>query len=45
MKRFKTVDEFLDAEKRWPMELRRLREILLSNKKLIETVKWGAHDR
>ncbi|MDX1503780.1 MAG: YdeI/OmpD-associated family protein [Thermoanaerobaculia bacterium] len=40
MKRFETVDDFLDAQTHWAGELRRLREILLSCG-LEETVKWG----
>ncbi len=40
MKRFRTVDEFLRAERQWPNELNRLCEILRATR-LEETVKWG----
>ena len=41
MKRFKTVDDYIDNNELWPHELRRVREILLSTG-LTEEVKWGA---
>ena len=41
MKRYKTVDDYIDGNEMWPDELRRLREILLSTD-LVEEVKWGA---
>ena len=41
MKRYKTVDEYIDNAEHWQAELRRLREILLSTE-LDETVKWGS---
>lgn len=41
MKRYKTVDAYIDGVDRWQIELRHLREILQSTP-LVETVKWGA---
>ena len=41
MKRYKTVDDYIDNNEMWPNELRRLREILLTTG-LVEEVKWGA---
>lgn len=40
MKRFKTVDEYVDAQTTWKDEIRRLREILQATP-LTEEVKWG----
>lgn len=40
MKRYKTVDEYIESAEHWQAELIRLREILKSAP-LIETVKWG----
>ncbi len=40
MKRFKTVEEFLEAEQLWKDELIELREII-NETELVETVKWG----
>ena len=40
MKRFKTADEFYEADPNWKEELGALREILLETD-LVETVKWG----
>lgn len=40
MKRYKTVDEYIDNEEKWGDELRQLRAILNSTE-LEETVKWG----
>ncbi|NNE65715.1 MAG: hypothetical protein HKN33_04040 [Pyrinomonadaceae bacterium] len=40
MKRFKTADEFFEAEERYFEELALLREIVLETE-LAETVKWG----
>ncbi len=40
MKRFETVDEFIDSETQWKKELIALRRILNSTE-LEETVKWG----
>ncbi|MCB1023107.1 MAG: YdeI/OmpD-associated family protein [Acidobacteria bacterium] len=40
MKRFKTVDEFIDSETLWKKELSALRKIL-NKTELVETVKWG----
>ena len=40
MKRFKTVDEFIENATQWQEELIRLRQILVSTG-LTETVKWG----
>lgn len=40
MKRFKTVDAYIESEETWQAELNRLREILTSTE-LEETVKWG----
>ena len=41
MKRFKTVDEFIESSKEWNNELKKLRKIILKTE-LEETVKWGA---
>ncbi len=41
MKRFKTADEFIEAETQWQPELVKLRSVLCSTG-LEETVKWGA---
>lgn len=41
MKRYKTVDEYIESSEYWHDELLRLRKILQSTK-LDETVKWGA---
>jgi len=41
MKRFKTADDFFDAQERWKSELNQLRTVLLSSG-LEETIKWGA---
>ena len=41
MKRFKTVDDYIDKNELWPDELRRIREILLTTV-LTKEVKWGA---
>ena len=40
MKRYKTIDEFIDSQKQWKKELIALREIINSTE-LLETVKWG----
>ena len=40
MKRYKTVDEYIENAEHWQEELIRLREILNSTK-LVEAVKWG----
>lgn len=40
MKRFKTVDEFLESETLWKKELTSLRKILKKTE-LVETIKWG----
>ena len=40
MKRFKTVDDFMDSHEMWAKPLEKLREILLTTE-LNETVKWG----
>lgn len=40
MKRYTTVDEYIENATHWQPELIRLREILLSTP-LVETVKWG----
>lgn len=40
MKRYKTVEEFIENEKRWKDELITLREII-GETELVETVKWG----
>ena len=40
MKRYKTVDEYIDGAEQWQAELRQLRKILTSTR-LEETVKWG----
>ena len=41
MKRYKTVDAYIEGEEKWQKELVRLRQILTSTK-LEEEVKWGA---
>ena len=41
MKRFQSVDDYINNAEYWQAELIRLREILLTTK-LIETVKWGS---
>ncbi len=41
MKRFKTVDEYIDSNEQWRDELVTLRKIL-NTTELKETVKWGA---
>lgn len=41
MKRFKSVDEYIENAEQFQAELIRLREILCQTK-LVETVKWGA---
>ncbi|MDA7979390.1 MAG: DUF1801 domain-containing protein [Pirellulales bacterium] len=41
MKRYKTVDEYLDNQSQWQEELRELRAVVLSTE-LQECVKWGA---
>ena len=41
MKRFKSVDDYIEAAENWQEELRELRRILQSTK-LEETTKWGA---
>jgi len=41
MKKFKTVDEFIDSQTQWKKELMALRSILNSTE-LEETVKWGS---
>ena len=40
MKRYKTVNEYIEASDHWREELVQLRKVLLSSK-LEETVKWG----
>ena len=40
MKRYKTVDEYIEGAEHWQSELRQLRKILTSTD-LEETVKWG----
>ena len=40
MKKNKTVDEFIESEKRWRDELKTLREII-NETELVETLKWG----
>jgi len=41
LKRFKSVDDYIEDADAWTAELRRLREILQSTA-LVEDVKWGA---
>ena len=41
MKRYKTVDDYIEGAQQWQRELRRLRKILQSTG-LDETIKWGA---
>ena len=41
MKRYKTVDDYIDNADNWQAELKRLREILNSTA-LTEDVRWGA---
>ena len=41
MKRYKSVDAYIEGEEKWQKELVRLRQILTSTK-LEEEVKWGA---
>ncbi len=41
MKRYKTVDEFIDSAEQYQTELIQLRKILLGTA-LTEEVKWGA---
>lgn len=40
MKRYKTVDDYIDGSERWQDELRQLRDILNATE-LTEEVKWG----
>lgn len=40
MKRFETVEEFIENEKRWKKEITALRGII-GETELVETVKWG----
>ena len=42
MKRFKTVDAYIDNAENWRDELVKLRDILTSMDGLVEEVKWGA---
>lgn len=41
MKRYKTVDDYINNNALWPDELRQLRDVLLSTG-LTEEFKWGA---
>ncbi len=41
MKRYKTVDDYIDNAPQWQAELKRLREIMNATP-LVEEVKWGA---